>query len=265
VSECPEIAERKNLQKNHRARRPRPARSALPSTADKSATREVADALRREILCRSESDSFIGLEEELIARFKVSKPTFRQAAKMLEHEQILLIKRGARGGFFARPPTEKMVSHMAAMVLAARGATLRQIAAVAGPLTVEAVRELADNPSPSVRARVAAFVEEHAGFEKLAVAERSRVIANFERLIAHLSGNPALALFSEAIQALVREPVFSTFRVTQAQAAEVADCYRSLAALIAKGESEMAVILARRYALMVIEWLPEDTPVSTIT
>jgi DNA-binding FadR family transcriptional regulator len=237
----------------------------LPAITDKSATREVADALRKEILCRSESDSFIGFEEDLIARFKVSKPTFRQAAKMLEHEQILLIKRGARGGFFARPPTEKMVSHMAAMVLAAHGATLRQIAAVAGPLTVEAVREVANNPSTSVRASVAAFVEEHSGFEMLAAAERSRVIADFERLIAHLSGNPALALFSEAIRALVRDPVFATFRVTQAQAAEVADCYRSLAALIAKGESEMAVILARRYALLVTEWLPEDTPMSRIT
>jgi DNA-binding FadR family transcriptional regulator len=232
--------------------------------SERSATRDVADALRKEILHRSGSDSFIGFEEELIARFKVSKPTFRQAAKMLEHEQILLIKRGARGGFFARPPTEKMVSHMAAMVLAARGATLRQIAAVAGPLTVEAVREVAGHPIASVRARVAAFVEEHAGFEKLAAAERGRVIADFERLIAQLSGNPALALFSEAIRALVREPAFATFRVTEAQAAKVADCYRSLAELITKGESEMAVILARRYALMVTEWLPEDTAVHSM-
>jgi DNA-binding FadR family transcriptional regulator len=241
------------------------ARSAegAPAPAERSATQSVADALRREILRRSEKDSFIGREDELIARYKVSKPTFRQAAKMLEHEQILLIKRGARGGFFARPPTEKMVSHMAAMVLAARGATLKQIGEVAGPLTVEAVREVASNPNLAVRGRLLAFVAENEGFEKLPAWERGKVIADFERLVAHLSGNPALALFSEAIRALVRDPIFSSFRLSKAQAAEVAASYRSLAELIGKGETEMAVILARRYASMVVDWLPDQIPTYT--
>lgn len=40
----------------------------------------------------------------------------------------------------------------------------------------------------------------------------------------------------------------------------VSECYRSLAELISKGEGEMAVILARRYASMVADWLPDDLP-----
>ena len=258
---------RKQVQKKSEAARSRGPRSrarsavrAAAAPAERATTWSVADAMRREILGRSEKDSFIGREDELIARYKVSKPTFRQAAKMLEHEQILHIKRGARGGFFARAPTEKMVSRMAAMVLAARGATLKQIAEAAGPLTIEAIREIANNPDAGVRAKVAAFVEEHAGFERLPASERGRVVANFERLVSQLSGNPALALFCEAFRALVREPVYSSYRQTRAQTTEVAECYRSLAELISKGESEMAVILARRYTRMLAEWLPDDLP-----
>lgn len=245
--------------------RPASKNDAGPGTgkrSDLSATRAVADALRREILRRGgKKDSYIGREDELVARFKVSKPTFRQAAKMLEHEQILVIKRGARGGFFAKLPTEKMVSHMAAMVLTTHGATLKQIAQAASALSVEGVRQLASHPNASVRAKVTEYLDAHAGFEKLAdFRARARVIADFERLIAQLSGNPAIALFGEAIRALVREPAYAAFHVSEEQSAAIADAYQQMGQYIAQGDVEMAVLLAQRNSSRVTEWLPNIAP-----
>jgi len=228
------------------------------TSSDAPATRAVADALRREILLRGQQDRFIGLEDDLVARFNVSKPTFRQAAKLLEHEQILVIKRGAGGGFFAQPPTERVVSQMAAMVLGSRGATLKQVGMVSAPLTVEALRQLALHPDPVHRAKVAEFVAAHAGFENLpGHLERGRVIADFERLVGHLCGNPALELFVEAIRAITKDPKYAEFQISPAQAAAVAPCYRQLAEFVAQGEVELAVVVARRYTSMLTDWLPD--------
>lgn len=241
-----------------RKRKPMAPRKTAPADGRASATQQVADAMRAEILGRASGDSYLGREDELVERYGVSKPTFRQAAKLLEHERILVIRRGPGGGFFAQPPTERMVAHMAAMVLSARRATLRQVAQVAAPLTVETIRMLAGNRDPQLRRRVAEYVQANAGFENLPDhRQRGRVIADFERLIADLAGNPALHLFVETIRTITRDPAYAGFQISKVQTAEVAACYRQLAQLIGEGEPEMATIVARRYVGMLVEWLPD--------
>jgi DNA-binding FadR family transcriptional regulator len=44
-------------------------------------------------------------EAELMATYGVSRPTLREALRMLEHDEIIEIRRGAHGGATVRTPT----------------------------------------------------------------------------------------------------------------------------------------------------------------
>ncbi len=68
------------------------------STADR-----VANILRERILSTVE-DHYLGSEAAIAEEFGVSLPTLRQAARLLEYEQLLRIKPGKGGGYFTRRP-----------------------------------------------------------------------------------------------------------------------------------------------------------------
>src|SRR5690606_33992775 len=90
----------------------------------------VAESLREEILTtleegpeREEDGSwFLGYEEELAKRMGTSKPTLRQAGRLLEAEQLIVVRRGVTGGWFGRPPTSDGVTHAASILLRSQGA-----------------------------------------------------------------------------------------------------------------------------------------------
>src|ERR1700748_131872 len=125
---------------------PLPVR-AVDGRAGVSLVQQAVDALRRAVLEAPGPDVFLGSEEQLIAALGVSRPTFRQAAKLLRHENLLTIKRGMGGGFFTRSPSADAVSRMAAIFLDAQGTGMRQINDVVGPLQAEAARVGAHNPA----------------------------------------------------------------------------------------------------------------------
>ena len=82
---------------------------------------QIADALRRLILSGelSEGDS-LGHEPELVERFGVSRPSLREALRILEAEGLITVVRGVLGGVVVHEPHERMAARTAALVLQAR-------------------------------------------------------------------------------------------------------------------------------------------------
>ena len=68
----------------------------------------AADQLR-EILLRQQEGEMIGSEDDLVARLGVSRVTVRQAARLLEREGVLRVRRGINGGYFASRPSVELV------------------------------------------------------------------------------------------------------------------------------------------------------------
>lgn len=100
-----------------------PIRGTFPrvktKTKPKSALDEAASRLRSIALTAKEG-GLVGSEETLIAKLGVSRATVRQAARLLEREGFLRVRRGINGGYFAARPDvrtiEKAVSSYLEMV-----------------------------------------------------------------------------------------------------------------------------------------------------
>jgi DNA-binding transcriptional MocR family regulator len=75
-------------------------RLRVPKTAEL-----IADSLRAQIRRGMLRDGDrMPNEVELMRHFEVSRPTLREALRMLEHDELIVVRRGARGGAIVRAP-----------------------------------------------------------------------------------------------------------------------------------------------------------------
>lgn len=78
------------------------------SLVTQSLAKQIAENLRAAILDgRLQIDERLPTEEELAARFSVSRPTIREALKRLAAQHLVRSRRGPTGGTFITRPTEE--------------------------------------------------------------------------------------------------------------------------------------------------------------
>src|SRR5580658_4318281 len=91
----------------------------------------VASSLRRQIVRGdlAEGDA-LPSESELMQQFGVSRPTLREAFRVLESESLISVRRGAHGGAVVHVPNGDVAARYAALVLEHRGGTSMKHAAL---------------------------------------------------------------------------------------------------------------------------------------
>lgn len=88
------------------------------------------------------SGEYIGSEQGLAQQFGVTGPTLRQAIRLLEHEELVKVKRGVGGGYFAHRPDLETISRVAAVYIRGNLKSLEEIREVAEyvqPLLVDCI------------------------------------------------------------------------------------------------------------------------------
>ena len=230
-----------------------------PGEEGSSLVQQAVDALRKRILTASASNRFLGSEEQLMTALGVSRPTFRQAARLLAHEQLLKIKRGIGGGFFAQPPSADAVSRIAAIYLNSQQLTLLQLHDAIAPMMMEAARMLAKHPDTEVRQQLLGFLQENPEFAAHALPDRRayfRVLLRYEQLLGALCGNPAVDMMISVMCDLVRDPRYSQLKLDRERVTIYADFMRRLAQTVGDGDSDMAMLIVKRHVKRVRSWLP---------
>lgn len=119
-----------------------PLPDGLPDKVARATNFDVADKLRTMILSQ-EDGAFLGSEDSLTQRLAASAPTMRQAARLLEREGLLRVKRGMGGGYFGVRPTYGSVETRVSEHLNTLHVPLQEVATVASVLWVEAVTQAA--------------------------------------------------------------------------------------------------------------------------
>jgi len=161
-----------------------------------SAVSRAERVLRARILAGTDGQ-FLGSETALIDELGVSRPTFRQVAKLLEREQLIEIRRGVGGGFYGRKPSIAAVAAAASTYLQFERATLRDAMLAAVQLSREAVRLASYCRDAEARARLERFIEDDRAAVGRATSIEDFVASElaFIELLAQLGGNPVITLF----------------------------------------------------------------------
>jgi GntR family transcriptional repressor for pyruvate dehydrogenase complex len=178
------------------------------STRDsKSVVQKTLLLLRADAKAHDEG-SLIGSEDELLARYEVSRPTLRQAAALVAQEQLIRVRRGTTGGYFATRPTVSAVSHMAAIYLQTRNTGLDDMLASVERIRRDMVRLAAGSRDGDAKAGLARFLDQDeaaqasdynlAGF---VAAERAYAL-----LLGRLCGSEVLNLFLQILLDLIGMP-----------------------------------------------------------
>jgi DNA-binding FadR family transcriptional regulator len=89
----------------------------------------VADVLRTRIVDGELPDgSLLPKQDELIDEFQVSRPSFREALRILENEGLISVRRGNVGGAQVHAPTPENAARTLGLVLQARQVNLDDLA-----------------------------------------------------------------------------------------------------------------------------------------
>jgi DNA-binding FadR family transcriptional regulator len=165
----------------------------------------IATQLREAILHDYADGEMIGSEDDLIARFGVSRPTMRQAVRILQAEGLITVRRGLNGGMFASVPSADAVARAVSLLLRHRGATMSQLLNAIAPMAEAVMRTAAAHPDDDARARVAEAVLTYVAPPGLDEHEQAMMAADhFGREIGTLIENPVLALVSVVLLNLFR-------------------------------------------------------------
>jgi len=94
-----------------------------------SLAERLADQLRERILDGRLADgSVLPKQDEIVEQFGVSKPSAREAFRILETEGLITVRRGSIGGSVVHVPGAESVAYMLALLLQAGCAALEDVA-----------------------------------------------------------------------------------------------------------------------------------------
>jgi GntR family transcriptional repressor for pyruvate dehydrogenase complex len=133
------------------------------TTRSSRATLEAAASRLRALAFATAESALIGAESELIVRLGVSRATIRQAARMLEAEGLLVVRRGPSGGYFSARPTTETLERVFGGYLAALNLDIEEIFIVGFALWTEVVRHATLMRSGDVKAMTHRFRQRLAG------------------------------------------------------------------------------------------------------
>ena len=188
-------------------------------------------------------DDFLGREEDLAAEFGVSRPTLREALKLLASGNLIRANKGPGGGIFVARTAEqgisRSVSDSIAMMLETGAVTLEELldarvlleVPIAGQAAHRADAALVERLREAVRAEAAADPDDR---EALAAAD-----GEVHRTIAAAAGNGIAEALIGWVFEVLQPSLVATLHAAVLQSA-VVEQHQALLAAMEKGDPVLA-------------------------
>jgi DNA-binding FadR family transcriptional regulator len=156
----------------------------------------VAADLRRQIIRTTlQVGDPLPSEAALMEIYDVSRPTLREALRILENEGLISVKRGAHGGARVQFPDVTVAARYAALLLQIRNTPVEDVFQARRILEPAAVRMLAERRG---RSALKTLRKKHEA-EELLVDDPDRFATSaseFHQMLVDLAGNNTLAVFT---------------------------------------------------------------------
>ncbi|MDA4105922.1 GntR family transcriptional regulator [Mycobacterium holsaticum DSM 44478] len=169
----------------------------------------VAGTLRRMVVDgQLKEGDFLPNEAELMAHFGVSRPTLREAVRVLESERLVEVRRGSRTGARVRVPGPEIVARPAGLLLELSGATIADVSVARSGIEPMAARLLAEVGTAADFEELEKMLADDipAGWQSDRFAETTQA---FHLRLVQLSGNATLAIIAGMLHEItVRHTAF---------------------------------------------------------
>ena len=178
-------------------------------------TAELIATLYRRQIVRGEQrpGDTLPSEQQLMEQFGVSRPTLREAFRILEAEDLISVKRGSRGGARVTQPSLSVAARYVGLLLQVQGTTIADVYEARMVLEPACARLLARRRTKQDLADLTACIDElraaeagRPGTAQLDAPEPalwSRQAARFHELIMQRSGSNTLAVQGGVLQDIV--------------------------------------------------------------
>jgi len=144
----------------------------------------AADVRRRILRGELKQGDSLPTETDLMAQYKVSRPTLREALRLLESENLIMVRRGGIGGALIQKPDLDMAARQFGFVLQDQGATMSDVHRARTIIEPPALAALAMRVTPTqlaeLRVRTAALndvIGDAELFSRAAEAIREEIVA----------------------------------------------------------------------------------------
>src|SRR5690606_37325242 len=170
-----------------------------PKMADR-----VATVLRR-MFIRGEipEGTMLPPESELMERFGVSRPTLREAFRVLESESLIEVQRGVRGGARVTRPRRETLARYAGLILEYEGVTLKDVYDARVAIETPMIVALAKEQNAAAIEELERIVEHEAKLKP--GSEAVDQLTDFHAAIARLSGNKTLQIISAMLHHIIEK------------------------------------------------------------
>jgi DNA-binding FadR family transcriptional regulator len=214
----------------------------IPKTAE-----IVAEKIRNRIISGelSEGDS-LPSEGQLLEKFGVSRPTLREAFRILETERLISVTRGSRSGARVSAPRVGSVSRYASYYLQSTDVRVPDIFEARLAIELHSVRRLCVRKDAGEIDRLNEEVDRLEALD--AAGARDELIqgfTQFHKLLVEVSGNHTLLFMIQMLQELMEQVQIRLLsHHSTAEESDVGKAIRSmrkLVQLIEVGEQEPAV------------------------
>ncbi|WP_145010597.1 FadR/GntR family transcriptional regulator [Mycobacterium marseillense] len=211
----------------------------------------VADTLRRMIVEGQLKDGdFLPHEAELMNHFQVSRPSLREAVRVLESDRLVEVRRGSRTGARVRVPGPEIVARPAGFLLALAGTTLADVMTARMGIEPYAARLLAEGGTAAAHRELRDLIDEIPdAWETGRLAAASTLL---HRRLVELSGNATLTVIAGMLHEIFEKHMTAAFLsvqnvVPKAQYTKLMRSYTRLADLVSAREGAEAEAHWRRH------------------
>ncbi|KAF0969846.1 MULTISPECIES: FadR/GntR family transcriptional regulator [Gordonia] len=211
----------------------------------------VARTLRRMIVDGQlvEGD-FLPHEAELMAHFQVSRPTLREAVRVLESERLVEVRRGSRTGARIRIPGPEIVARPAGLLLELSGTSLSEVMQARMVIEPAAAEILAGTGNTAAFDELQSIIDVNVK-EAYEDGTLARASVFFHRRMIELSGNSALAMIAGMLNEIAERHIASTIHgdgpMTKSQYNKLVRSYQKLVDLLRAGDGAGAAAHWQRH------------------
>jgi DNA-binding FadR family transcriptional regulator len=186
----------------------------------------IADRIRAQIADGALADGeWLPTEPTLMARFGVSRPTLREAFRLLEADSLITIRRGPPGGARVTVPGPEAAADRFGLLLTLSGATLHDVYEARLVIEPPAARRLAERGTVADRRQLAAHLEElRARLDDPAAF--GRLAGEFHLRLVELSGNRTLSAVIGMLTEIITQHVDRGYSQNPRPAEDIATDHR---------------------------------------